>query len=220
MSDNKNKKALSNDDLMGLIVHSYNNYLAGIMGYSELALLECDNNDVQDRLNLSMESGIDAVHFGKTILASLGRLQVPMQDLSLFEIIQSVGKKHQQLVIESDLVALENIKIKTDTQWFEECLLDLVEFFNSADKVDKPQLSCIVNEQNNLIVIRINNAELMLSEQDASQLFDPFYSSRKMTGKKDIGLAKAYGFFTQMKAVLSWKNGQGFVLEIPIEPNT
>ena len=47
MNDNKDKKAISNDDLMGLIVHSYNNYLAGIMGYAELALLECDNNDVQ-----------------------------------------------------------------------------------------------------------------------------------------------------------------------------
>ncbi len=214
---NNNKNILSNDDLLGLIVHSYNNYLAGIMGYSELALLENENSEVQERLNRSLESGIDAVHFGKTILASLGRLQVPMQVYPLAKIIQSVGEKQPGLIDESVLKALENIKIKTDSNWFEECLLDLVDFVCSETKDKHLQFNCIVSQARNLVTITIKREGHLLSEQDVNQLFNPFYSSRKLTGKKDIGLAKAKGFYAQMNAELSWQNETGFTLDIPIE---
>jgi len=219
IDNNKQKKPLTNDDLMGLIVHSYNNYLAGIMGYSELALLECENAEVEERLKHSLESGIEAVHFGKTILASLGRLQIPMQDCSLVKIIQSVGEKQKGLISQSDIAMLENFRIKTDPNWFEDCLLDLVEFVTFVEKGNKLNLNCVVNEKNNLVTIEIKCSKLF-SEQDASQLFECFYSSRKITGKKDIGLAKARGFFTQMNAKLSHKNESGFVLEFPVEPRT
>lgn len=209
------KNTLTNDDLMGLIVHSYNNYLAGIMGYSELAMLECENTEVEDRLKSSLESGIDAVHFGKTILASLGRLQVPMQVCSLVKILRSIGEKKQQLTTELNFAPLENIKIKTDSKWFEECLIDLAEFASSIEK--DIRIKFIVDHQDNLVIITINCGALSLAEQDIKNLFEPFYSSRKLTGQKDIGLAKVKGFVTQMNASLNWKNELGFVLEIPIE---
>lgn len=217
MNDKKGKKTLSNDDLLGLIVHSYNNYLAGIMGFSELAMLECENSNVQDKLNLSMGSGIDAVHFGKTILASLGRLQVPMRVCSLVERIQAVAKKQQSVMSESELQALEGFKIKTDPQWFEECLLDLIEFVSITDKNDKPVLKFTVSQQDTPVTISIHCKDFSLEDEDVSHLFEPFYSSRKLTGKKDIGLAKSKGFFAQMNANLSWENKRGFVLEIPVE---
>lgn len=225
INNNKQKSTLSNDDLMGLIVHSYNNYLAGIMGYSELALLECENTEVEERLKRSLESGIDAVHFGKTILASLGRLQVPLKIYSLAGLLNEVSEKQDDLNIKLnrniklklDIDLDKEFKIKTEVNWFKECLLDLIEFTAVLGKQKIISLKSTIDQQSQKIKVVIHCEDIKLSDHEIKSMFQPFYSSRKLISKKDIGLAKAQGFFTQMNAVLNWQNGKGFSLDIPIE---
>ncbi len=219
MSSCHNTNASSSDDLMGLIVHSYNNYLAGIMGYLELALLECENTEVEDRLKRSLGSGIEAVHFGKTILASVGRLQVPLQSHSLASLLNAVNEKQVEfdLDLNMDIGSIKESKIKTDPIWFKECLMDLIEFIVVASKEKKIGLNSTIDQQSQRVNIIIRGEGVQLSDEEIEFLFEPFYSSRKIIGKKDIGLAKAKGFLAQMNADLCWQNNKGFMLNIPIE---
>lgn len=209
------KDVLNSDDLLGLIVHSYNNYLAGMMGYSELALLECENSEVEERLNRSLESGYDAVHLGKTILASIGRLQVPMKEHSLEKIMCSFFEKRSRYLDVSELKFPENIQIKTDVFWFDDCLLDLIDFASQSKEGVKVPLTCEIKQKDKMVKVGIHCNNVILTDKQLKYLFEPFYSSRNILAKKDIGLAKAKGFFEQMNASLNWENHQGFTLEIP-----
>ncbi|MDH5434928.1 MAG: hypothetical protein OEY19_13375, partial [Gammaproteobacteria bacterium] len=53
------------EDTIGLLVHSYNNYLSGLIGFTELAILESRQDEVTEKLEVALESGVDAVTFGK-----------------------------------------------------------------------------------------------------------------------------------------------------------
>jgi len=229
-------KPITLDDFTGLLIHSYNNHLSSIMGYAELALLECKDVKVGERLNKSLESGISAVHFGKSILASIGRLQVSRSEINfnswLVSFIESLQSDFEdnELVIEN--LVPDDVEIHTDFSWFTECCIDLIRFLLSYDaKADLTFNSEIENVTikdaeskaagkhpafEERIVININSEQVELDDNQQEWLFTPFYSSLLLLGEKDIGLAKAKGFFEQIGASIEWDNESGFTIEIPI----
>ncbi len=217
-------KPITLDDVTGLLIHSYNNYLSSMMGYAELALLECKDEKVEERLNKSLESGISAVHFGKTILASIGRLQVKRSEVnfnawftSFIELLQA-DFEDDELVVESSVP--EDVEILTDFSWFTECCVDLIRFLLAfdakADLTFSSEVERVDNEDIIFINININSKQIELDEKQQEYLFTPFYSSRILLGEKDIGLAKAHGFFEQIGTSLEWDNESGFTIKIPI----
>jgi len=200
------------EDQIGLLVHSYNNYLAGIMGYSELASLENNNKEVQEFLTQSQKSCKEAVYFSKTLLASLGRLQVRLQNESLIGLLQSVSKTVNSLALNSDFS--ESLSVNTNADWFKDCIGDLIDFLKI--KNTQIRMTAKISENRNTAMVEIKADLVELAENDLKCLFDIFHSSRVMQGTKDVGLAKAYGFFSQMNAMLSWKNGVGFTLQLKL----
>jgi len=216
MSLREGENKLTNDDVVGLIVHAYNNFLSGMMGYSELTLLDCENPSQIEYLNQSMESGHEAVHFGKALLASIGRLQVDMKHYSLEELLKSTIESSDLEITIDNFEPYKNIRILTDMSWFQECFMDLLLFISTYRKTEKINISLELKEESKNLRVSIFTEEITLSDDDIKNLFIPFYSSKILLGEKDIGLSKAKGFFGQMNADLSWANGEGFLLEVSL----
>ena len=226
-------KPITLDDFTGLLIHSYNNHLSSMMGFAELALLECEDEKVGERLNKSLESGISAVHFGKSILASIGRLQVTRSAINFNQWLTSFIESMQSDFEENELVienlVSDDIDIFTEYAWFSECCIDLVRFLLAFDANANLTFNSEVEEvevesddgknQSDFerrVIININSEQVELDENQQEWLFTPFYSSRLLLGEKDIGLAKVKGFFEQAGASIEWDNDVGFTLEIPI----
>jgi len=213
MNTDKQKKGLIADDELGLVVHSYNNHLAAMMGYIELLLLQQESSSSKEYLHHSLDSGNEAVHFGKSILASIGRLQISMEQHSLNELLRPLLENPHLDVFSEDIN--DTFQIKTNPEWFNECLTDLIDFILKINV--KQQISVKIIKDNGEFCKIIIESKFDIEKQfDQESLFMPFYSSRHLLGTKDIGLAKAKGFFKQMDSNLSWKNNRGFCLEIPI----
>ncbi len=208
------------DDLLGLIVHSYNNYLAGSMGYSELALLECDDinatNGIAERINNSLDSGRQAVHFGQSILASLGRLQVAIKPCKLQSVFQLLEEDLIEKKIIIDTCLNDDVVININLPWFKECLVDLLDFILFYSDQSPIIIKIHLLQEQQKVEIELINSEINLTEIEQVNLFIPYYSSRNMLGTKDLGLAKAKGFFEQMKIDLQWNNGRGFSLVVAL----
>lgn len=214
MATDENNKELTNDDVVGLIVHAYNNFLSGMMGYSELTLLDCENPSQVKHINHSLESGHEAVHFGKTLLASIGRLQADMKLYPLKELLEPIFEKNDEKIFVSGLDSNKNTLIKTNITWFQECFTDLLQFISNYAENQKISVSLELDKESQKLIVSFCVADISMSDNDIQNLFTPFYSSKNMLGEKDIGLSKAKGFFRQMNADLSWVNGEGFLLEI------
>jgi|GEM_PF-2206751 len=209
------------EDTLGLLVHSYNNYLSGLMGFSELALLECQQDVVKERLGMALESGYDAVTFGKQLLSSIGRLQVALKPVCLNKILKQLSNDPDKLTINFiDLNEKDECLIKTDQKWFLYCLQSLLIFCDDFSKlkatnaVDSNKVSLTVSESKELLEITLF-AGFQFEPEQIECLFNPFYTSRTLLGKKDVGLAMLKGFIQQMKGNIEWQNGKGFLLTLP-----
>ncbi len=211
--DNATSVEQQSQETLGLLVHSYNNYLSGLMGFTELALLECNQDIVKERLNLAMDSGKDAVIFGKQLLSSISRLQVKFIPVDLKVLIAELGKKSDFLTVNEDEFDPQMTwLINTDKNWFVFCLNYLIEFCQDYSK-DK---NIIINlsDASSFYLIQVQS-KFKLEEEQQKMLFSPFYSSRVLLGKKDIGLAMFKGFILQMGGTINWNEQQGFLIEIP-----
>jgi len=219
----KNQDYLEHEDIIGLMVHGYNNYLSGIMGFTELALLDCEQNETSERLQSTLVSTNGAVTFGKQLLSSIGRLQVSRQELALLSLVQSLCQKQDcQLLVDKEFAAV----VSTNRQWFESCLTDLIQFCRDYSKTKKAvgteqksseqaEISLSLFCEEDKIKLRLLIDNLQLSDEQQTHLFEPFYSSRTLLGQSGVGLAMVRGFMRQMKGDLVWLPDQGFEISLP-----
>jgi len=226
-------------DLLGLIVHSYNNYLTGIMGHTELAQLEdCDNRH-QFAFEQVLESSNGAVALGKDLLAVIGRSLLSIQSFSMLNLLQQI----QQTVLEPSLLkqsllkqsglkqdiqielkSADDYNINTDGGYFVEVIIELLKFIQAlsnrqsslssrlSNKNLDAELKPICIELNSDHSLLISAPWLELDNEQQKRLFQPFYSSRELMDSKAVGLAKAKGFFKQTGATIQWQNNLGFIL--------
>ncbi|MBV1909139.1 MAG: hypothetical protein KUG78_07425 [Kangiellaceae bacterium] len=225
------------EQVLGLIVHSYNNHLASINGFSELATLHTTETQVEKLLNNVIHSGEKASHFSKTILASISRLQLELEVVTISQLMQNLKSleqlthlkyadtEHIQFGNENDVLSnsqfLKNATVLTDINWFIESFVEMLDFLNHLssrnEEIKEITLTVcqpIIKDQLSLI---LNCDSAMLQSHEEEPLFDLFYSSRTLFATSGIGLAKAKGFFVQTGATLKWRAGGGFEIKIPIE---
>jgi len=200
-------------DLLGLIVHSYNNHLTGIMGHTELAQLEQCGAGHQLAFEQVLGSGNDAIQLGQDLLAMIGRSLLSIQTVSISQLLQLFSEQLQNEEILVNFRQLDDFTIDTDRNYFIQVLTSLVSFiqFLSKEKSDQniPSITIQTNKDPSLEILA-SDINLTLDQQ--SSLFNPFYSSRMLTQSKDVGLAKAKGFFCQTGASIQWINQRGFVI--------
>jgi K+-sensing histidine kinase KdpD len=210
------------NDFAGKLIHTYNNHLSSMMGYAELALLECNDQKVVERLNKSLESGISAAHFGKTILASMGRLQlspISIRVTAWFASLIKTLKRDTVLIVNNNLKNEPNILM--EPLWLTECCIDLVQFlqaFLTKETIIPIQLTIghchLLSNKKKYIEINLKSHDFHFSHEQQQQLFTPFYSNRLMLSEKGIGLAKVKGFLEQLGASIQWDNHSGFTIQI------
>lgn len=203
-------------ETLGLLVHSYNNHLAAMMGYTEISLLDCSDDSSREKLALSLEAGEKAVALGNDVLASIGRLQVTMEFVSI-ETLVAAMKKIEDICFEPenlDEPIYKTLKLQANLKLLLECLNELIDFarWQTQDKVIKIQ----IETKSDTLKLNILADLIVFNEKDLRCLFDPFYSTRILKGTKDIGLSKVKGFLTQINANVEWKNGVGFSVSIPL----
>jgi signal transduction histidine kinase len=205
---------IKQEDLLGQIVHSYNNHLAAIMGFCELASLQNDNSEIAEYLSHSLSSGEEAVRLGQALLASIGRLQVPMEEFFisdlLFNIENTIGKKFKLNASNS-----KDISITTNREWFVNSLIELIVFLQAYSQQDSAVLKVSTNK--NHLIISISASNICLQQKLTARLFEPYFSSRNLQGKKDVGLAAVKGFLSQMGGDLIWCERQGFEFSLPLD---
>ncbi|TQV77062.1 hypothetical protein FLL45_03665 [Aliikangiella marina] len=202
------------DDILGLIVHSYNNYLSGAMGFNELIKLDCDDQSVIDKLDLSLASSKEAVDFGSQLLASISRLQVHFNDIEVREIIERVVNT---VVLEKRVdPQIDMHLVHTDPEWFIRSISMIVDFIRQLSPTSSIVLRANINSEETEVNLRIGVTDLSFTAQQQKRLFEPFYSSRHLLGTKDVGIAVSSGFIKQMNGELSWQEGQGFLIRLPV----
>ena len=194
------------DDIIGLIVHGYNNYLSGLMGFAELAKLDSSEEEVKQKIDLALVSGTNAVDFGNQLLAAASRLQIKLGVIDIVPILQKIAADKN--------VRLNSIPsglISSEAGWLETSLSELVAFCQSLKSDKQEPVIFNLSKENDRIILHIDADQL--DQENSINLFVPFYTTRVMKLTTGVGLASVSGFFKQSKARFDWMSEGGFTID-------
>ncbi len=213
-------------ELLGQIVHSLNNYLSGVMGFTELAMLDvAPSHPAFGQLQTVLESGQQAIQFGDDLLATAARrVQQPSRVLWASVLGQFCQKQqikppmfHADTALSLDLrllmralddlaayarVGAHHLQLETQTL--------------HLDSDAAARLQLIEGEYVGLLLAAPGEG---LAAVHTDALFEPYYASRQVRGERGLGLSAAAGLIRQMGGRLCvWTEagvGLAFLLLLP-----
>lgn len=216
-------------ELLGGIVHSFNNYLSAIMGFSELALLDLPvSHGVYGQLETVLESGQSAVLFTRQLLATASRTALKPQEQDWRDFIEEFCTM-RSLHLRFDG---ETQTVKLDIEFIRRAIEHVHDFL-------KRQNSSPVYVEASVITLCQHSATFLnrvegdyafvslrqlgpgFEEFHVEKLLHPYYVGKVTADKKGLGLAPAKGVFHQLGGDMICMSEQGigtcFIAMLPVQ---
>jgi len=195
------------------VAHNFNNKLASILGYAELAVEEAEqysNEDLIDYLQEISVAGKLARDLVRQMMAFSQNDINEIQSIDLVDVIKESIK-----VLSSTLPSavkiftkLDNVpKVNVDPVRLHQMILSLV--VNSSEAMDGKGVvtigvnkqsikdticnSCHENIKGSFIVLYIHDTGKGIQEKDMEKLFLPFFTTRESEGGTGMGLSALHG---------------------------
>jgi two-component system, cell cycle sensor histidine kinase and response regulator CckA len=228
--------------LAGGVAHDFNNLLLAIRGYSELALDDLAQGDVDGRLEHSLEQIKEATKRAASLTSKLlmfSRKQVlNPRVVDLNELIAGLESLVQRITgVDVELViALDPgpSPIRVDPSQMEQALMNIainardamngggkLEFRTSRVALDKdePHGQAIV-PAGSYVQLAISDTGTGMDEETRSQVFDPFFTTKDLEKGTGLGLSTVYGFVKESKGFVFCESEPGrgtvFTLLLPV----
>lgn len=203
----RNDANMQTDEMLGGIVHSFNNYLSAMMGFAELAMLDLPaTHAIFGQLQTIVDSGQQASQFTRQLLLCAGRA-----------VLQKKRVNWQLYVVETfNLHSLsargygEPVELAIDPDLMREVFGSLLHYLNKYQKtaldIDASTLDISAQNASELNIapgryaaIRIVQRGKGLAPEHLAKIFQPYYFNSLVNEKKGLGLAPLHGLFTQLK---------------------
>jgi signal transduction histidine kinase len=210
--------------LVARVAHEVNNPLMVVSGHAQLALLE----DIKDSgLKRDLEVIVKECDRAKYIIQRLLNFSKPPKaEDEEFDINEAIN---EIVLLLEHQYSLENVSIKrsygsglprlkTDKKGLQEVVSNLLN--NAQDAIeDKGSIEITTSLQEGLLKIDIRDTGKGMSEEVASKIFDPFFSTKPMgTG---LGLSVSYSIIKGLGGDLTFKSapnqGTTATIAIPVE---
>ncbi len=215
------------------ITHDFNNALSVILGYCEVALIECEGkmrrNELETHIQTIMTAGLDASRMIKR-LREFYRPQAkdePRTVLALNDVVQQAvattkPKWHAESLgadilidIETDLAEIPSIL--ADASELRDALMNLI--FNAVDAMPKGGVLRLSTKfVNNRVVLQLRDNGIGMPEEVRRHCLEPFFTTKGEAGT-GLGLAMVYGIVDRHGGTLEIESTPGlgttFIISFP-----
>ncbi len=202
--------------LAGGVAHDFNNLLQGILGYTDLILMDVPENDSHRRdLEEVKKAAQRAATLTRQLLAFSRRQTMRLSDLQLNQIITDLSKLLQRTIgehIELNLRLKGDLKtVHADPAMVEQVLLNLC--INARDampnrgkltiRTTNAQLDeefCTNNrwaEPGDYVSVTVSDTGQGIPEDIVERIFEPFFTTKEVGKGSGLGLATVYGIIKQ-----------------------
>ena len=223
--------------LAGGIAHDFNNLLTVIKGYSDICLMQIDENDDSFKQISAIRSASDkAEALTKQILAFSKKQVYKPQIIEINHLLTELEPVTRRLVsktIKVEMILTSNISaIKADPIQIEQIMINLIvnarDALNNEVRENAPRLITIETEEVILdesfpedrkgkhIVISVSDTGSGMRKEVQDKIFDPFYTTKETGKGTGLGLATVYGILKQNNATIQVFSelGKGTILKI------
>ncbi len=210
------QKMESIDRLAGGMAHRFNNLLCGILGFSELALLEIPkDHPSRERIELVLGLGEKAAFLINQLLAFSRKQLLTIENININDIVSNMEKILKRIIGENIVLELKPataIKdIMADQSQIEQVLLNF-----AVNARDAMPVGGILTIETANVSIKDNNIEqidgirhgkyvkLVVSDNGCGMdsnvlenIFEPFYTTKDFEKGTGLGLSTVYGIIKQ-----------------------
>jgi two-component system cell cycle sensor histidine kinase/response regulator CckA len=216
------------DELLGNIVHSTNNYLSAMMGFCELAMLDVKPEHIaHGQLQTVLESGNNAVGFTRDLLACARRSSLRPTTLPWRAWMSSLVQPHGIVT----LGAVPDVNAMFDDVVMTRAWSNIIQFLREQQGIVSVESGIIDFSFAAATSLNINAGRYVwaafsetqrnLTFEQAQHLFEPYYASKSLSGKKGLGLAPAAGIIQQSKGAVWTLSDAGagisIIILLPVE---
>ena len=215
------------------IAHDFNNILAGIMGYSELALMENQDENTSHALREISKATIRAKDLILQILTFSRRQPSQPKLISLTNILdESLGLLRASMP--SSISIDKVVKVKNDTVLADEVQLQqiIINLCTNASHAigrksglvsviiaNNPPGEAINSQVKSWISLSINDTGKGIPSEVFPRLFEPFFTTKKLGQGTGMGLAVVHGIVSTHNGFIEATNlpqgGASFTVYLP-----
>ena len=239
----KAKKMEAIGTLAGGVAHDLNNILSGIVSYPELLLMQLpEDSSLQKPLKTILQSGMKASAIVLDLLTLARRGVATVEVVDLNKIIEDYLSSPEFKKLEfhhpdvklqtnfaSDLLYIEGSPVHL-SKTIMNLVSNAAEAMPQGGKIEIVTLNKYIDrapvglneiEQGDYVVLEISDEGLGISENDIEQIFEPFYTKKKM-GRSGTGLGmsvvwgtvKDHNGFIDIESTIDC--GTKFILYFPV----
>lgn len=221
--------------LAGGMAHDYNNQLAVIIGYSELALKKkIAPHKMQSFLERILKAALNSAHTTRQLLTFARKQPIDPKIIDLNKIIEGMVEMLAQIVgpninfvwkPEADLYSIKMDPIQIDQILVNLCINARDASTNhgkitiSTKNVSYDEIILSDNEEHsaeNYVVLEITDSGCGMSEKILDKIFEPFFTTKKMGRGNGLGLSAVDGIVKQNKGLIKVYSqlGQGTTVQV------
>ena len=227
-------KMMSLGRLAASVVHEINNPLTGILNYIRLMIkilkrgsLVKDNLEKFNRYLELIENETDRCSkIVSNLLAFSRKSKLEFSEMDINELLEKC------IMLSQHKLALQNIQIKTDLgkeipkiegdfNQIQQCVINLI--FNAIDAMPAGgslSIESSYNEKEKLVRIKVMDTGCGIAKEEISNIFDPFYTTKKEGEGIGLGLSTVYSIIDHHKGTISVDSelGEGsvFTIKLPV----
>lgn len=219
----------------GGIAHDFNNYLTAITGFSQLALMQMDNDHpARQHIETVLNSAEKASSLTRQLLAFSRRQIIQPQVVNLNAIITDMTKMIKRIIGEDIQLRLildpKLWNVKVDPAQIEQVVMNLVSNARDAmpdggvltiqtantlldEEYAKKHISVVPGKY---VMMAVEDTGVGMTNEVKAHIFEPFFTTKKLGKGTGLGLATVYGIVKQSGGNI-WvysEQGQGTTFKI------
>ncbi len=221
--------------LAGGVAHDFNNMLGVILGHTEMALQQTDeNHDLYSDLKEIQSAATRSAEITKQLLAFARKQTISPRQLDLNDTVESMLNMLRRLIGENiDLVwkpAAHLWPVKMDPSQIDQILANLC--INARDAISGvgmltietgkktfDEQSCIEHPDlipGDFVLLAVSDNGCGMEKDTLDNLFEPFFTTKEVGKGTGLGLATVYGIVKQNNGFINVYSepGQGSTLKI------
>ena len=229
--------------LVGGVVHDFNNLLTPIIAFSGLGLAIVDPKDrLYEYLTEIRKAGESAAHLTQQLLAFSRRQVIETEIVDLNELVINLDRMLRRLIGENiELVILPGQDlglIDADPVQIEQVLVNLVVNANDAlpdggrimikteNIVPEEKYARLLASENSgeCVLLTISDDGIGMCDEVKRRAFEPFFTTKESGAGTGLGLSTCYGIVAQLGGHITVESEPGlgttFKVYIPITPKT
>ena len=210
------------------VAHEINNPLTGIIGYTEMLMMDDKNKDSRKYLQKVYDSALRCKKIVENMLTFSRQKSAQKSPENINDILDNTIELHEYVLKSTTIEVVRDYDrvpyIEIDRQQMQQVVLNLLinaeHAISETDRKGLITFTSIHDRENNQVIVTVSDDGIGISREILPRIFDPFYTTKPVNKGTGLGLSIAHGIIAEQGGTIEVKSevdqGTSFTITLPV----